>query len=460
MRKILVIGDLMIDNYLYGNCDRISPEAPVPIIDIYAEKLSLGGAGNVANNIISLGSDVDIISVIGDCSNTKQLLSMLRAAGINNKYLIIEKNRKTAKKSRLMATHQQVIRFDSETITNINNVSEEKIMRIYNKIIINYDCVILSDYNKGLLTTTLVKNLINTANQYAIKVLIDPKGSNYSKYNGAYLLTPNSKEASIATGIIINDKLSLTKAIIALKKQCNLTVSIITMGEKGIAIFDDNLRTHPTKAIEVFDVTGAGDTVIASLAIAIANGKNIDKAVDFANIAAGIVVGKVGSSTTTMNEINDKIHNKIKDFAAINIIVKQLKLEQKKIIFTNGCFDILHLGHIKYLQQAKKFGDILIVGINSDKSVKRLKGEKRPINPEFDRAYLLSSLDMIDFVVLFAQDTPYELIKIIQPDILVKGNDYQQKEVVGSDIARQVQLVEFIKNKSTTNIIKKIKQQC
>ncbi|MBT6296358.1 MAG: D-glycero-beta-D-manno-heptose 1-phosphate adenylyltransferase, partial [Nitrospina sp.] len=299
-----------------------------------------------------------------------------------------------------------------------------------------------------------------------IKVLVDPKGLDYSKYRGSYLLTPNKKEASEATKINITDDASLTKAITQLKTEYDLDVSLITLSEQGVAIYDNKLRVHPTVSREVFDVTGAGDTVLASLGFALACGYKIDAAVEFANLAAGVVVGKIGSAIATFNEIieYESSLNKstsdehIKTFDEIASLSKELRARGKKIIFTNGCFDILHIGHVRYLETAKSYGDILILGLNSDRSVTSIKGKGRPINIQLDRAYILAALEAVDYVVVFDEDTPYDLIKAVKPDVLVKGSDYEGKKVVGQDIADELKLVQFVDGKSTTKTIKNIQK--
>ena len=463
--KILVVGDLMIDHYLWGSSERISPEAPVPVVNVDSESTVLGGAGNVINNLNALGAVVDIISVIGECETSKELKDLLCDTKIETQYLITQKNRVTSKKSRIIAAQQQVVRYDRESTSDINNKSQVAILKLFKKIVNNYDVVLLSDYGKGVLTFELTQSLISIANENKKKLLVDPKGLDYSKYKGAYLLTPNKKEASEATNIIIKDNESLTESIRILKDQIDLTVSLITLSEKGVAIFDNELRIHPTAAREVFDVTGAGDTLLASLGFALSCNKNIDEAIKFANLASGVVVGKIGSATATLNEIieYESSLNKytsdehIKTWDEISSIIGELKNNNKKIVFTNGCFDILHIGHIKYLEKAKDFGDILILGLNSDDSTHRLKGKNRPINTQDDRAYILASLEVVNYVVIFNEDTPLDLIKLIKPDVLVKGGDYEGKEVVGQDIAKELKLVQYIDAKSTSKTIKKIR---
>ena len=464
--SLLVIGDLMVDQYLWGECDRISPEAPIQIINVDKENKLLGGAGNVINNLKALGAKVDVISVVGDCETSSELKELLNDIEVNTKYLFTQKNRITSKKSRIIAAQQQVVRYDRESTDEISVKSQELILGSFMQIVANYEAVLLSDYGKGVLTNKLTQSLINIANEHNKKVLIDPKGPDYSKYKGAYLLTPNIKEASEATNINIRDDKSLSQAIVRLKSECNLDISMITLSEKGVAIYDDELRIHPTVSREVFDVTGAGDTVLASLGFALACELDIDKAVKFSNLAAGVVVGKIGSATTTLNEIieyesslkKSSSDGHIKTISEITTLSEELSMRGKKIVFTNGCFDLLHAGHVRYLEAAKSFGDVLIVGLNSDRSVKALKGSDRPINMQMDRAYILAALEVVDYVVIFDEDTPYNLIKAIKPKTLVKGADYEGKEVVGQDIAEELILVEFVEGKSSSKTINKIQQ--
>lgn len=463
--KILVIGDLMIDHYLWGNCERISPEAPVQIVDIAKETTVLGGGGNVINNLKFLGADVSVSGVIGSDENGVELINLLKNIDVDISGIIIQNGRKTSKKSRVIAASQQILRYDKESKEEIENASVEKILNSLTGTVSEYDAVILSDYGKGVLTDELCQGVIKLCNKADVKVLVDPKGSDYGKYSGAYLLTPNKKEAMLATKIDIKDKTSLREALLKMKKESDLTISLITLSEDGIAVYDDEMKIFPTVAKEVFDVTGAGDTVIASIAFALSAKKSIEDSAKFANLAAGVVVGKIGSATVTLDEIEEyeaTLHKStseahIKSFDEIKAVVKRYRANGKKVVFTNGCFDILHVGHVKYLQIAKSFGDILIVGLNSDTSVSRLKGPSRPINIAEDRAYLLAALEAVDFVVPFEEDTPNELIKMIKPDTLVKGGDYEGKSVVGTKFARELKLVDFVDGRSTTKTIQKIK---
>lgn len=440
----------MIDNYVWGSVERISPEAPVQILKITKEENKLGGACNVALNIISLGAKAHICGIIGDDVDGNMLVSMLDSADIKRDLLCVKSDFQTIKKSRFIASHQQVLRVDRESP---NACLDSNILQKIQDNINNFDAIILSDYAKGALSTDFTKSIISLANTYKKPILCDPKGDDYSKYANATLLTPNKKEAQIATNIRIDSEESLLNAIKKLKDDYHLTYALITLSEDGIAIFDSKLTQIPTLAKEVFDVTGAGDTVIAALAFGLCNNMDIYKSASFANAAAAVVVGKIGSAQATISEIltiTDNVEVDVFD------VIYDLKHNNKKIVFTNGCFDILHFGHISYLKKAKSFGDVLIVGLNSNDSIKRLKGDSRPINDEFDRMQVLKELECVDFVIMFDEDTPLNLISKIKPDILVKGADYKDKEIVGSEIVKDVRLVEFIPNKSTSNIIKKI----
>ena len=468
--NILVVGDLMIDHYLWGDCDRISPEAPVQVVNVAKETSVLGGAGNVINNLHTLGASVSVASVIGQDEIGKELMLMLKSLGVKTEALISQEGRKTSKKSRVIASHQQILRYDKESKEEIEEASVEKIVSAVKKDLFLYDMIILSDYGKGVLTARLCQEIITLASEQNKKVLVDPKGINYSKYKGAHFLTPNKKEACEATGIDIIDDESLLRAGEWLRQKCELELSMITLSEDGIAIFDEKMHKVPTVAKEVFDVTGAGDTVIASLAYAISSGKDIISAAQFANAAAAVVVGKIGSATASMDEIEayeSTLHQSssdmhIKSHKEIELCVRSARDKNQRVVFTNGCFDILHLGHVKYLEVAKSFGDILIVGLNADSSVRELKGPERPINPEYDRAYLLAALEVVDYVVIFSEETPHDLIKMIEPDVLVKGGDYEGKAVVGTEFAKELKLVDFVDGKSTTRTIERIKDsnQC
>ena len=457
---IAVIGDFMIDHYIWGKSERISPEAPVPVVEVQKEEERLGGAGNVVNNLLALDENVLPVSVVG--KNGEKLKNLLKEKKINTDGIFIDKNRETIIKSRIISSHHQMIRFDREKIVSIGKEFEEKILNTLKENLEQIEVILLSDYEKGTLTPSLTQKIIDLANKYNKKLIIDPK-KDFSKYKNAYMIKPNKKELSLATNIEINSKEDLIKAGFKLKKELNIKYLLVTLSEEGMALFGDEFVQIPTIAKEVYDVTGAGDTVLAALGKFLKKSDNLINAMHFANTAAAVVVSKIGSATASLDEILE-IEKRVDNSADYKIVkdiektVKKLKSQNKKIVFTNGCFDILHIGHVKYLQKAKSLGDVLILGVNSNESVKRLKGAERPINDEYDRAYLLASMEVVDYVVIFEEDTPYELIKKVKPDILVKGKDYEGKEVVGSDIAKEVQLIEFVNGKSTTKIIEKIKE--
>lgn len=513
--NILVVGDLILDHYIWGNCERISPEAPVQVIDVKRESLNLGGACNVANNLISLESNVWICGMVGCDEAGNTLKQELKNRGIKIEGIFSNPLRPTTQKSRLIAAHQQVVRIDREDKSPICQEGEKFILDFVEHTLVEskLQCLVLSDYQKGVLSESLTQSLIALAKAHNLKILIDPKGKDYTKYKGATLLTPNKKEAIQATGINVCDEDSLQDCIVALQKMCALEVSLITLSEDGIAfatrdsIQEGSVKVErmPTIAREVFDVTGAGDTVIASLAYMLALGKPVSQSVYFANAAAAVVVSKVGSATASKKEIFAYLRrNNLLDSALVNAeflkifdeesclnhlsermvkifkrqkllsywdkwikaeelnefleSLRQLKEENFKIVFTNGCFDILHLGHIDYLHKARNLGDLLIVGLNSDSSITHLKGTSRPINEEKDRIAMLCALECVDFVVVFSEETPRELIAKIRPHTLVKGADYANKEVVGREFSEEVRLIEFIEGKSTSQLIQKIKE--
>lgn len=453
MPRILIIGDLMLDHYVWGSVERISPEAPVQILKITRENNRLGGASNVALNLIALGAKAHICGIVGDDVDGKNIISLLDSAGVNRDLLCVKSDFQSIKKTRFIASNQQVLRVDRESVEM--SLDLQILARIADSLG-QFSAIILSDYGKGALSVDFTKQIIALANDKKIPILCDPKGDDYSKYANATLLTPNKKEAQIATNIRIDSRDSLLSALKKMKNDYNLTYALITLSEDGMAIFDSKLTQIPTLAKEVYDVTGAGDTVISALAFGLCNGMDIYESAKFANAAAAVVVGKIGSAQATRAEIlsimGDDMH-----IDEIELIA-DLKRSGKKIVFTNGCFDILHFGHISYLREAKSYGDILVVGLNSNESVRRLKGSSRPINDESDRAQILRELECVDFVIIFDEDTPLNLIAKIEPDILVKGADYKGKEVVGSEIVSDVRLVDFAPNKSTTKIIEKIKK--
>lgn len=462
--NILVLGDLMVDEYYVGLVHRMSPESPVPIVNVDKHFYRLGGAGNVISNLKSFGANFDIVGVIGACDASKIILSELSNLGCKAEYLFFDENIIMPKKTRIVAGSQQLIRYDIEEVAVPSESITNKIKDCFSSIINSYDLVLLSDYAKGLLNEDLTKFFIEESKRAGVRVLIDPKGNIYNKYKGAYCITPNKKELESFWGADIKNLEDLSKAMEHLKAVTEVEIAMATLSEEGIAFKQDELLISKTKARAVADVTGAGDTVIAALGFCFASGKNVIDSVEFANYAAGLVVEKPGVATATIGEIlrfkekseSNNVTKKL-EINELNSFGETFRLNEKKIVFTNGCFDILHVGHIDYLQRSKELGDILIVGINSDKSVKRLKGSERPINNEDDRALIIAALNFVDHVVIFDEDTPINCIELLKPNIITKGGDWEESEVIGREIVDQVVLLPYSEGKSTTNIIKNIR---
>ena len=461
--NILVIGDVMLDRYLYGTVDRVSPEAPVPVLKPNKEEIRLGGAANVALNLSSLGSKVNLIGIAGKDSASKQIVNLLKDNKIKNS--LIKSNLPTITKLRLISSKQQLLRIDNEEEFTKEDWKSAKSKFDESIALKSNNLLIISDYGKGTLQD--IPSLITKAKRYKKIVLVDPKGNNFSKYKGADIITPNFLEFEGVVGTVRSEK-DITEKAKSLIESLHLGALLITRGQEGMTLFNKEkskiVRSDfPTQAKEVFDVSGAGDTVIASIAASLSTGFDISSAVKLANVAAGIVVGKSGTATASLLEIEPYFSNE-DSLYNLNEIQKHssmLKKRNKKIIFTNGCFDILHAGHVYYLEQAKKLGDELVVGLNSDSSVKNLKGTDRPINNLDQRAKVLSSLECVDKVVSFSEATPIKLIKAIKPDVIVKGGDYKVKDVVGHNEAGswggKVRIIPLMPGLSTTNIIKKFK---
>jgi len=467
--RCLVIGDLMLDEYLWGKAERISPEAPVQVVDVVREELRLGGAGNVVNNLVALGAQVSVCSVIGEDANGRALLEDFNQRTVAVDAIFPDPSRHTSRKTRVVASNQQIVRIDRESREPLSPAMEDQVCRWIAAHGAAFDVILLSDYLKGVLTPRVIQAVVAAAAPAKVPVLVDPKGTDYTRYHGASILTPNRKEAEAAAGITIRDSESLGQAARLIMERAGLDNLLVTRSEEGMSLFSrDGETVHiPTVAREVFDVSGAGDTVLASLAIGVAAGMDLAEAARLANIAAGIAVGKLGTSTVSPTEIINAValthsdsDSKIKHLDVLTAIIAAEKARGKRVVFTNGCFDLLHAGHVKYLQKARSLGDLLVMGLNSDVSVRRLKGEKRPLIGEEERAHILAALDCIDYVVVFDEDTPLELITALKPHILAKGGDYTADGVVGKDVVEayggRVELVTFVDGKSTTNIIERI----
>ena len=467
--RLLVIGDLILDEYIWGAINRISPEAPVPILETKSENLALGGAANVANNLTALGCEVHLVGAIGKDEKGERLLSLISGQGINTEGIFRFVHRPTTSKIRIVAHNQQVLRIDKEDNRPITEETESKFVQHINKILPEMDCIICSDYHKGVLTEKVFKAIIHRAKNSKKRVLVDPKSSDFTLYKGATLVTPNQREVEQAVPIKIQDRNGLDRAAEYLLNLTHAEVLLITRGKDGMMLYQN--KEEPvdidTQAKEVFDVTGAGDTVVSVLGMALASGFNYKDSAWLSNMAASIVVGKVGTATVTLNEINEYLQEEmlrtshtILKLEELKKIVSLAKSTGKTIVFTNGCFDIIHGGHIEFLQKAKAMGDLLVVGLNSDESVRELKGEGRPIKSEGERANIISALKYVDYITIFDDDTPEEVIREVQPDILVKGDDYKMDEVVGREIVEgygaRVELIPIVHGLSTTRTVERI----
>ena len=467
-KNILVIGDVMLDTYFTGDVKRISPEAPVPVFRKKKERSVLGGAANVAANLVAAGQNVHMMAMVGNDENGDRLRKIFNDQGVDTS-LVVSLNRNTTEKTRFLASNnQQVLRLDVEDTYPLSHEDCEKMLKTLDEQIDRYDLILLSDYLKGLLTFEFTQEIIKRAKARNVPAIIDVKDPKVEKYNGAYLLKPNLKELQDLTGLTARTDEEIVYASQQLRKICNSKYILTTCGERGMVLVGEN-EPYKIRSVgrDVYDVTGAGDTTIAYLAACMVNGFEMKDAVDIANYAAGIQVSKVGTSSVYWKEIREYLASeknatthKILTGRAVDAFRNDNK--DKRIVFTNGCFDILHVGHIRYMQEAAKLGDVLVVGLNSDESVRRLKGTERPINNQNDRAEMLAALEFVDYVVIFEEDTPYGLIKKIQPDVLVKGGDYNPNNVVGKDLVEarggELRLLNFVEGKSTTNIINRIKK--
>lgn len=461
--NVLVVGDLMLDCYIHGEAQRISPEAPVPVIKVREREMRLGGAGNVAQNISALGANTTLLAVIGQDEAASQLATALKATDITHE-LLVDPRVTTVCKERVISQHQQLIRYDREDEA-LWHCDKQSLLACFHRHLAAAQVVLLSDYAKGTLSD--VQILIKSAVAAGIPVFVDPKDDDFSRYRGATLITPNRKEFEAVVGSCADEAMLVKKAL-EIAQYHVIEHILVTRGDAGMTLVSRNgefvhLKTH---AREVYDVTGAGDTVIATLAASYAAGVNLRDAMRLANAAASIVVGRLGASSVTVAELRhclQTIEGKnlgVLTQAQLQQAVADAKLRSERIVFTNGCFDILHAGHVQYLAQAKALGDRLIVAVNSDASVRQLKGDSRPINPLAQRMQVLAGLRSVDWVVDFAEETPDCLIKLISPHILVKGSDYQVREIAGHEHVLgqggEVKTLDFLDGCSTTRTIEAI----
>ena len=473
---VLVVGDLMLDCYYWGEVSRISPEAPVPIVKVNEKTYTLGGSGNVAANLAGLGCRVSLVGLVGEDQAADKLHRLLADQGVNDHGIRIA-TRATITKTRIMAGKQQVVRLDEEDGRPIDEAIAGRVKAAVDEQLKEARAVVLSDYGKGMFhDEAFVQAIINACKAASIPVFIDPKGADWQRYVGATCVTPNTAELALVAGRRIDAEDTLVAIASELRGRLSLDRLLVTRGPRGMALFGDGLDPLmiAARSREVFDVSGAGDTVIATLAACVAAGLPFGEAAGVANVAAGIVVGKVGTQPVHWEELerdlaesrqtaSDSALWKVADTQEATARISRWRQAEQRIVFTNGCFDLLHPGHVSLLHQARQFGDRLIVGLNSDASIKRLKGDDRPILPGQDRAAILSALEDVDMVVFFEEDTPLNLIEQLRPDILVKGADYRIEEVVGRETVEayggKVSLVNILPGHSTSAIAKKISEQ-
>lgn len=466
--KVLVIGDVMLDRYFWGEVTRVSPEAPVPVVRVTQKTQALGGAGNVALNIKGLGAQVLLLGVRGADSQGDYLQNLLEEYKIDHE-LVATAKLPTTTKTRILGQGQQLLRLDEEAPRPLDEATLTTLKARIEAILPEVGAVILSDYGKGIFLGALAAWVIGTCEDRKLPVFVDPKGTDWDRYRGATAITPNTAEFQAVAGFDPDDDTQLTTQAQGVRGRFELAWLLVTRGARGLSLLGE---AHPplhirSRAQEVFDVSGAGDTVIATLAASVAAGVAMPQAAEVANAAAGVVVAKIGTQAIQSNELARALRmeekasaTKIMGLQAAAALRQRWRAEGRRVVFTNGCFDILHVGHLQLLNAAAELGDRLIVGVNSDASVRRLKGETRPVTPEAQRMMLLAGLACVDQVVLFADDTPLELIRKLAPEVLVKGGDYTPDTVVGRDIVEatggRVAILPLVPGVSTTKTIQRI----
>lgn len=467
---VACVGDLMLDRFIYGSVDRVSPEAPIPVLKVERETAMIGGAGNVAANVAALGARCRLHGVVGDDEAGERARELVAGAIGEAGDVVVESGRPTTVKTRLIAGRQQLLRADQETTRPVRPESSRALIAAVRRDLPRVEALILSDYGKGVLSPETVQRLIEMGWEAGIPVVVDPKGSDYGLYRGASVVTPNRKELSEASGMAARDDASVVAACRRVIETSGVMAVVATRSEEGMTVVTaaGTVDHLPAQAREVFDVSGAGDTVAAVLAAALATGAPLTEAARVANLAGGVVVGKVGTAVVRASELLDEIHerawrgsgNKVVDIRTAVETLERSRTMGRRIGFTNGCFDLLHPGHLSLLRQAKAACDALVVGLNSDDSVRRLKGPSRPVRDQASRATVLAALSVVDMIVIFDEDTPEALIKALAPDVLVKGADYTVDKVVGADFVLErggkVVLADLVPGQSTTSTIERM----
>jgi D-beta-D-heptose 7-phosphate kinase/D-beta-D-heptose 1-phosphate adenosyltransferase len=462
--RVLCVGDVMLDRYVYGEVERISPEAPIPVFRIERETAMVGGAGNVARNVAALGAWTRLVGVAGDDAAGTELRALLASEPGVAPAILIEEDRPTTIKTRYVAARQQMLRADRESDAPISDRIRTAMVNFVRQELPDCGVMVLSDYGKGVLSSEALRGVIATARTYARPVVVDPKGRDFARYRGASLVTPNKRELAEATGMPTDSDAAVVAAARRVIDTCGIENVLVTRGDQGVTlVLGRGESIHiPAKPRAVFDVSGAGDTVAAVMAVACAAGVTWPEAARLANAAGGVVVGKLGTAVARADEVVAALHaqdlmtgeDKIATLPSALDRIAAWRESGLRIGFTNGCFDLVHPGHVSLLAQARGACDRLVVGLNSDSSVRRLKGEGRPVQSEAARAQVLASLGAVDLVVIFAEETPVRLIEAIRPDVLVKGADYRRDQVVGADIVEsyggRVLLAEILPGHSTT----------
>ncbi len=466
---ILCVGDVMLDRFVYGKVDRISPEAPIPVILVDHEAVMIGGAGNVARNLVGLGAKVEFVTVAGEDDAGRRLTKLLREEEGIAAHVIPDAQRQTPVKTRYIAGGQQLLRADDESVTPLRHAVADKLCQKVEKLLPKILALVLSDYAKGVLRPAVIARLIGAARKSGCPVVIDPKGIDYGRYTRADVVTPNRRELNLVTGMDVSGDAAIEAAARELMAKSALGAVLVTRGADGMSLFDQSGAHHfPAQAKEVFDVSGAGDTVIAAVGAGLGAGIPLADAAAIANLAASIVVGKLGTAVSYAEELRHVLQRE--DLAATEAKIVTTKeaagriaawrKKRLKVGFTNGCFDLLHPGHIGLFAQARSACDRLVVGVNSDDSTRRLKGQDRPIQGEMARGAVLASLGTVDLVVIFEEDTPMALIEAVRPDLLIKGADYSREQVVGGDFVEsyggRVMLAELVPGHSTSHTIAKM----
>jgi D-beta-D-heptose 7-phosphate kinase/D-beta-D-heptose 1-phosphate adenosyltransferase len=465
--SVLVVGDVMLDRYVYGQVERTSPEAPVPILAIDRELAIPGGAGNVVRNLTALGAAVAFISVVGDDQAGSDLTALIGGQPNIEPWLLVQGGRITTLKTRYLSAGQQLLRADREETSPVQPRLAERLLRIARDAMAATSITVLSDYQKGLMTGELPTLLIAAAREAGRPIIVDPKGPDYARYAGADVVMPNRTDLAEATGMRVDTESAIVAAATALRQRHGFGAVLVTRGNDGMTLLDNSGALHfPAEAAEVFDIAGAGDTVAATLAAGLAARLDLPVAVRLANIAAGIVVGKVGTAVAREADLVaalSPLGGTLRKIASREAAIEHVQRWHHKgwrVGFTNGCFDLLHPGHLRLLEEAREACDRLVVGLNSDAGVRRLKGAGRPVQPEAARAAMLASLASVDLVTVFDEDTPEAVITALHPDLLVKGANYALDQVIGGDLVRgwggRVVLVDLVTGHSTTATVERI----